>query len=392
MKTPYAVILAAILGVAGGMGIAMLRLSMSPWDGTPAGASTYSGRNLPPGSGDLAPKVVVDHVEHDFGKMDVHAEGSHDFIFSNGGDAPLVLTAGRTSCSCAVSEIEDREIPVGRSTKVTLKWTAKGTSHSYQETALIRTNDPERREVTLTVLGRVIETVRAVPPVLVFYQASAHESTTRDIPLYCYADEPLKILGATLANQSAAGHFEVNYEKLTAEQLQQEPDATSGYLITVTIKPGLPLGRFAQRILFATNLDLAGEVVVPIQVNVTGDITVVGRQWDNDARLLDLGTVGRSQGITRRLFLFVHGQYSETIDFTVKKVFPEDVLQVKLGEITRTGEGKSARVTLFIEIPKGSPPANHLSSQQGKLGSILIGTTHPHIPELSIRVRFAVTD
>ena len=44
----------------------------------------------------------------------------------------------------------------------------------------------------------------------------------------------------------------------------------------------------------------------------------------------------------------------------------------------------------MIEIPPGSPTVDCLGSEQGKLGEIILESTHPQVPKLRILVRFAV--
>ena len=61
-----------------------------------------------------------------------------------------------------------------------------------------------------------------------------------------------------------------------------------------------------------------------------------------------------------------------------------------LGPTTPVNDGAMSRTTLTITIPPGSPPANHLGSDMGKLGQIKIKTSHPKVPMLRILVRFAV--
>ena len=119
MQTFLAVILAMIFGIALGVGVAVARIAVAPWDGDPEGVRG-SSHTVSPTSGPV-PKVVVDREEYDFGMMDIFAEGRHDFIFTNRGDAALVLTEAETSCRCTLSEIEDGTIMPGRSGKVTVK-------------------------------------------------------------------------------------------------------------------------------------------------------------------------------------------------------------------------------------------------------------------------------
>ncbi len=409
MKTFLAVVLATVVGVATGVGIAALRITVAPWDGDPEGV-----RRGTPGvarRGGPTPKVVVDREEYEFGTMDIEAEGRHDFTFTNRGEAMLELTTGQTSCGCTVSEIEDGSIAPGESGRVTVKWTADRGEGPYRQTATIETTDPARPRVTLTVSGRITREVRPVPPELVFGHVSAGRPVTGQVRLLCYLEEPLEVLACELADRETDEHFEVTFEPLPADQLEEahegeeergkggEPgeevkldeaeSPKSGYLLEVTVKPGLPLGGFSQTILVQTNVKSVPTVKIPVEGTVVGEISIVGRGWDEENSVLTLDAVSSRQGAERRLLLVTRGPHCKEVEFKVVRTNP-DLLRVdqqRLKETTTIGGGAVSQTPLIIRIPKGSRRANYLGS---KLGEILIETNHPEIPELRIRVRFAV--
>ena len=145
MRIALAVILATIVGVATGVGMAVLRVQIAPWDGDPGGVEADPQMPAVAQSGQPMPKLVIDQLEYHYGTMDVDDKRSHDFVFTNTGNARLVLSAGGTSCRCAVSSIEDTEVLPGRSTTVTLTWTSGETIGPSRRTATILTNDPDRK-------------------------------------------------------------------------------------------------------------------------------------------------------------------------------------------------------------------------------------------------------
>ena len=406
------VALAMMLGVGTGAGIAALRIVIAPWDGDPEGVRL--GTSAGTRSGGPVPRVVVDRAEFEFGTMDVKAEARHDFILTNRGEATLELTAGETSCGCTLSEIEDGSIAPGESGTVTVKWTAEKGEGPYTQTATIETNDPDRLRVTLTVSGVITRVVRPVPTELVFDHVSAGRPDTGRVRLLCYLDEPLEVLSCEMVDEQTRDYFEVRSEPLTADQLKETHEEQgkaggkgspggeakpgeaaspqSGYLLMVTVKPGLPLGAFRQTILVRTNLRSIPTVDIPVAGTVVGDVSIVGPGWDDKNGVLALDTVSSREGIQRRLLLITRGPHSREIQFTLLKTDP-DLLEVDEEELKKTSKidsGSATPVTqtpLIIRIPKGSRPANYLGT---KFGEILIKTSHPDIPRLRIRVRFAV--
>ena len=183
--------------------------------------------------------MVVDKAEYDFGTRDIEASsGSHDFVFTNKGDAPLSLSEGGTSCRCTMSKLGQEKISPGGSTKVTITWKPIDKPGPYQQTAKILTNDPAQPQITLTISGRVTAAMRFSPSELVFSRLSVGETSTAESRLFCYLDKPLKILGHKWSDAATAPYFDVTRQPLSAAELKEEPTARSGVLVKVTLKAG----------------------------------------------------------------------------------------------------------------------------------------------------------
>ncbi len=386
-----------------------MRFLATPWDGDPG--SVGVGTPAAAAHGGPAPRATVDREEYEFGTLDIRAEGKHEFVFTNRGEGTLLLTSGETSCGCAVSKIEDGIVAPGESEKVTVTWKADKGEGPFRHTATIQTNDPARPRVTLTVWGRITRVVRPIPSELVLGQIAAGRPASGQVRLLCYLDEPLEIRGCDLVDEETKDQFEVTSEPLAADQLQKEdgegsgsgstgglgsggkkekPERPhSGYLLKVLVKPGLPLGVFRQTILVRTNLKSVPKVEIPLAGTVVGDISIVGRGWNDETGVLTLGTIVSRWGAERRLVLVSRGPHAKEVEFTLVRTNPDLLVvdQERLKETRPIGDGAVTQTPLVIRVPKGSRPADYLGAE---LGEILIKTTHPQIPLLRIRVRFAV--
>ncbi len=389
MRTLLLVTLAVVMGVALGVGTAVLRVRTAPWD-PKLDETVESEPELTLPAEGPAPKVVVDKTEYDFGTVDIEASGgSHDFVFTNQGDGPLSLTAGGTSCRCTMSKLDKSEIAPGKSTKVALTWKPIDRPGPYQQSAKILTNDPAKPSITLTVGGRVTAAARLAPTELVFTRLSAGEKSTASAKWFCYLDTPIKIVGHKWSNEATASYYDVAMRPLSAEELKEEKDAKSGTLITVTVKPGQPQGPIRQKLILQTSASTSQTLL--IEGNIGSEIALVGRGWDPDTGILNLGEVPRREGIRHRLLLVVRGPLRKGVQFKVLPPSPS-MLNVSLGQRTEINNGTVVQIPVTVEIPPGSPPANHLGSEQGCLGEIILETTHPNVPKLRILVRFAVED
>lgn len=168
-----------------------------------------------------------------------------------------------------------------------------------------------------------------------------------------------------------------------------EPGATGGFRVVLEVKPGLPLGPLRQtvRATFAMPEELTAEV--PVVGAVAADLVLAGPGWDSSRQALMLGTVSGRTGRRSRLFLTVKGPQRDAVRPRVREVVPA-TLGVEVGEPAPIGDGNAVRVPIEIVIPPGSAAVNHLCSQQGPPGRIVLETGHPDWPELTITVCLAI--
>jgi hypothetical protein len=400
MKLLGLTFVACLAGFALGAGAAWQHIKKPAWQGFPVAEN--------PATPQAVPKLAVDSELFVFGVMKGGGTGSHQFHFFNHGQAPLTLKAGATSCKCTVSEVEKGILSPGDSGSVTLQWHPKEVVGRFEQNAKIITNDPIRPELVLSVSGEVTVGLRAIPPSLVLSSLARQDTAHADVRIYCYLPgQPLEIDGFKMAYDALAPYFTVTHEPIPKSDLAQEPNAQSGVLLHVGVKPGLPQGPFQQTILIATNQPDATSVAIPIEGKVSGDISVAGPDWDDDQNSLNLGAVKSQIGASRQLQLIVRGpknvdkngadkngsdrNWAET-RFEVGRVEP-DYLHVTLGKTEVLGSGASLRISrtpLTIEVPPGSPQESHLGSEQGHVGVIVLETTDPQTPQFKVRVRFAV--
>jgi hypothetical protein len=386
-----AVLIILVVGVAVGAVV----VCTQTFSRQPIASRADAGQSNPVAPADKRkPKLVVEQEEFQFGRTETNSSGHHDFRLTNAGTGALVLRQGKSTCGCCTcvckTQLPDEgKILPGASAAATLKWTIKRFTGAYHQSSTILTNDPDRPEVTLAVSGRIVPTVRVVPWQLVFSSVLVGQKATSEVRVYGYRSEPLKIVDYRLSDPSTSQYFETTIDALSADQVAEEKDARSGFLIRVILKSGLPLGPFRQQIILNTNLDSARTIEVPIEGRIANYISVVGRGWDSQAGVLNLPVVASSKGVVRSLMLVVRGTHSTQTKFKLARIVPE-CLEVKLGETTAINKGASARTPLTIRIPAGSSLGNYLGPPQGKVGQVIIDTNHPQQPQLRIPVSFVI--
>jgi hypothetical protein len=334
------------------------------------------------------PHVVADQEEYNFGSMERESTKSHVFVVRNEGRSPLVLKKGESTCRCTKFEIANGTLPPGEATSVTIDWHATVPPGPFRQSATIDTNDPARPQLTFTITGDVTSSHRVVPDSLAFSGISMNEPHTAEVNIFSYRPGQLEVVGHEFTEASTADKFEFRAEPMPAKAVQEEKDAQSGVVLHVTVKPGLPLGAFKQKIVVRLN-QTSDPVEVPIEGNTVSDVVVAGRNWDDDKSLLSFGTVSGRDGAKAELFILAHGPHAKQLRPTVKQLTP-NVLKITVGQPAAGADGSSVRVPLTVEIPAGTPAMLHLGGEEGKIGEILIDTNDPEAETIRIRVRFAV--
>ncbi|MGA2258699.1 MAG: hypothetical protein ABSG53_28870, partial [Thermoguttaceae bacterium] len=280
----------------------------------------------------------------------------------------------------------------GQSTTVLVTWKSKGHVGSFKQSVTIVTSDPHRSEVTLTIKGEYTQPVYADPDELTFGQIAGNEPVTQETRILCtLPNRQIEIQGQQMSDPSLEKFFQVESVPLAAEELRKHKGVKSGVLVRVTVKPGLPLGRFQQRILLNTNLTGFSEIDIPL-FGAVGEVSIVGPGWSSETSVLDIGAVDSHNGAQRKLIVLARGPNAKDVKFKVASVEP-DFLKVKLGETSFADT--LSKTELLIEIPASTilekkAPENHMGGENGKLGEILLETYYPELHSVRIRVRFAV--
>jgi len=100
------------------------------------------------------PKIVFETVSYDFGTIARQADGTCYFVFTNKGDAPLVITKVTAACGCTVPSYPREPILPGETGKIKVQYNTKKTG-VFTKTITVSSNDHKNPSVVLTIKGNV---------------------------------------------------------------------------------------------------------------------------------------------------------------------------------------------------------------------------------------------
>jgi len=323
------------------------------------------------------PKAATEEMEFDFGAMAVGDEGEHVFTIRNDGEGDLQLKKGRSTCSCTVGELAgDSKIAPGKSVEIKLNWKIKAMTEMFRHSASVYTNDPERREIQFTVTGKVDEPYKLQPGSPWEAGELSAENAVVKGAIFSAIESKFEITKLS----SRQGWANVESAPMTAEQLQ-EYKAKSGYILTATITPAMPIGPFFEDVSLETTLPNTSTIGFRINGTRPGPLEMFGPSFRPEANALILGEFPAANGKSATISVFARDLETDLELLGADQEFNSVKVElVKDEKLT----GKAKRYFLKVQIPPGEPQ----DRMRKKAEKINLKFNHPEAQEVRLIVEF----
>jgi hypothetical protein len=102
----------------------------------------------------LGPSIEFPVTEHDFGTIQQGGDGTYDFVFTNTGTEPLVLSNVRSSCGCTIPSWPHDPIPAGGKESIKVKYDTNRVG-KFTKTISVFSNAGEDA-IVLKISGEVV--------------------------------------------------------------------------------------------------------------------------------------------------------------------------------------------------------------------------------------------
>jgi len=109
-----------------------------------------------------APVIEFDKTVHDYGQVVQHGDGTCEFVFTNNGKEPLILSNVRSSCGCTVPQWPKQPVLPGASEKIKVAYDTKRVG-PINKTVTV-TSNAKTPTVVLKIQGNVIAQAAAATP------------------------------------------------------------------------------------------------------------------------------------------------------------------------------------------------------------------------------------
>ncbi|HEY3757353.1 MAG TPA: DUF1573 domain-containing protein [Opitutaceae bacterium] len=117
---------------------------------------------------DEAPVAQFAEPDYNFGTVVEGAVVKHDYVFTNSGTAPLVVSGVFPDCGCVVVGRWSARVAPGQSGRVPVEFSSTGHGGELEKWIFALTNDPRHSKVLLKFKGTVSRLIDVSPPNVVF--------------------------------------------------------------------------------------------------------------------------------------------------------------------------------------------------------------------------------
>ena len=334
------------------------------------------------------PAVAVDEETHDFGVFEKEQKGEYAFVVRNEGNANLTLSMLHKSCSCTSVDLSRTSVPPGRDARITMRWEPNNTGGSYQQGVEIGTNDPTRPRFQLRVKGVYAAPIIASPnPVQL--NAFFGQETSNQSRIYFFEDVIVKEI---TSNNSE--YFSATFVKseLTQEELDRNmlKSAKAVYDVTVTLKPGMQIGHFNNKLIVHSDSPLMPEFSLPVSGQVLGNLAIVSNDYDEKTGVFNLGTAYRGTPVKKTLMLRFSQSEEITPEFKVVSKTPE-WLDVTLGRVISGAEGRNL-LQVTIGVPEDANLGTSDMNDPDNTAVVVIESNIPEISTIRIPVQYDIRE
>ena len=335
--------------------------------------------------------ILFNQQRHDFGDIQENlGEVTHNFVFRNAGNEPLVISNVRTSCGCTVPEYSELPIAPGDTGCVKITFNPAGRPGKFSKPIYVQSNTTPERTI-LRIIGNVVQDA-SVPDMQYAYRIgdvalkSLHVSMSK-IPKGRIKEDSLEIAnvgGVALVPQAVnvPQHITVSFHPDTLEKgdvgvmrVTYNPDAIDdwGYRrdefnIVGTISEDTPADNsYYNTITVSGVLQEDFDAYTPEQLE-KAPILVLGRP------VVDFKVVEGTQKVRREIYV-VNAGYSP---LEIHKVRVDDNVLKATVKKNKIKPGQST--TMVIELDPMRARTNTLLSE------IFIVSNDPTNPSQSIRI------
>ncbi len=241
------------------------------------------------------PRVEVDRLSQNWGRVLPGSESETSFTIRNGGGLPLHLGEITKSCGCTRPRLDRDTLAPGGSTTLAVGFLAPVNLGAARNFVKIKTDDPERPELVLDLFAESWLGVTTIPQAIDAGSLQPGAVVRRDIQLRSPDGKPFRI-----------GRASADIAELSVEA-EDAADPLAVHRAVAVYRAGDRLGHVGGSIRFATDRADAPWVDVVFSGRVTGPVTA-------SPSSLEITRAEIGQVVRRKIFLATRAGSAPILD------------------------------------------------------------------------------
>jgi len=190
----------------------------------------------------IGPDISIENKTYNFGILGRDAVIEHAFEVKNLGDKPLRFLGIESRCVCVAGRVTKLEVAPGDSAEIIVRLEAmKSPTREVAKTLTVFTNDPDEPSVPIMIFATIIDTARIEPETVHLPNVQLGQPASAEARLLQEGARNLKIKKI----KTSSPRITVASSPLIGEQ--------KGHLLTVTVGPDMPEGKFNESATVFTN-------------------------------------------------------------------------------------------------------------------------------------------
>jgi hypothetical protein len=195
------------------------------------------------------PGIWFGQSKYGFGTI---AEGNivnHTFEFTNNGNQDLVIDDVHPTCGCTVAGDYDKNVKPGQTGKIPLSFRTSGYDGKVTKTITVKTNVPDKRELSLILEGSVKISIGVNPRVLFLGNLERNRTTP--------------VEGKIAISNRMQSPFKITNIEVTNNNVEAKVDTVKDgyeYSLNITVKPPFKDGQVMETVLLKTDSKLKSEI------------------------------------------------------------------------------------------------------------------------------------
>ncbi len=102
------------------------------------------------------PAITFEDTIYDFGTIaEDGGNVTHEFVFTNTGDAPLMIVSATASCGCTRPSFPKKPVAPGKSDKIKVTYVPAGRPGEFVKSVTVKSNAAKNKTVRLKIKGTV---------------------------------------------------------------------------------------------------------------------------------------------------------------------------------------------------------------------------------------------